>query len=228
MSVARDIVRDIRDLEPGSKLPPEPLLAERYGVARSSLREALRILEAQGLITVRPGPGGGPIVARVDSSDFARMASLYFHLSKATYQDVVNARLVLEPVMARLAAERGDPEANAALEQFVTLGPDVTESPTYLEKATGFHGLLSGLSGNPVLDLFGRSLKDVYTDRLEGVIFPMEARLRVHEDHAAIARAVIKGEAARAEKLMRVHMEEFVQFSIQRNPSVLEDIVNFG
>src|SRR5581483_7525231 len=65
--VALDIVRDIvaRNLKPGDKLPLESELLRQYRVSRSSLREALRLLEVQGLITIRPGPGGGTVVGRV-------------------------------------------------------------------------------------------------------------------------------------------------------------------
>ena len=225
--VAREIVHDMRGMTSGSKLPPEALMLDKYRVGRASLREALRLLEVQGLIVIRPGPGGGPVVASVDSRHFARMASLYFHLSGATYRDLVEARLVMEPVMARLAAERQDPQDLADLQRFVQVEPEGNEPGQYLRHSTEFHALLSGMSGNPVLDLMGRSLKDLYTDRLEGLIFPDEARARVQEEHAAIARAIVKGNAARAEKLMREHMVEFVQFAGQRNPGIFSEIVDW-
>lgn len=225
-SVARELVHDMRGMPSGTKLPPEAVMLEKYRVGRASLREALRLLEVQGLIVIRPGPGGGPVVASVDSRHFARMASLYFHLSTATYRDLMEARLVMEPVMARLAAERQDPKDLAELEQFI--GRKAGSDPhQYLQRATDFHGLLSGMSGNPVLDLMGRSLKDLYTDRLEGLVFPPETRERVEHEHAAIARAIVNGNAARAEKLMREHMLEFVEFAGERNPGVFTEIVDW-
>ncbi|HJQ65972.1 MAG TPA: GntR family transcriptional regulator, partial [Gemmatimonadales bacterium] len=93
--VARDILGDIvaRRLEPGTTLAAEASMLERYGVGRSSLREALRILETHGLIKIKPGPGGGPVVAAVNSKDFGRMASLYFHAIGANFLDLLRARL---------------------------------------------------------------------------------------------------------------------------------------
>ena len=85
-------------------------MLEKYQVGRASLREALRILEVQGIIAIRPGPGGGPMVAPFDSMNFARMTTLYLHLVGATYREVLEARIIMEPVMARLAAQRKDPE----------------------------------------------------------------------------------------------------------------------
>ncbi|MDQ1394798.1 MAG: GntR family transcriptional regulator, transcriptional repressor for pyruvate dehydrogenase complex [Acidimicrobiaceae bacterium] len=225
--LAREIVHDMRSLPPSTMLPPEAVMLDKYRVGRASLREALRILEVQGLIVIRPGPGGGPMVAAVDSRHFARMASLYFHLSAATYRDIVEARLVMEPVMARLAAERQVPESLSALEQYISAPGGPADDSSYLKNATGFHSLLSGLSSNPVLDLMGRSLKDIYTDRLEGLIFPPEARSRVEQDHAAIAKAILRGASTRAERLMRDHMVDFVKRAQERNPGVLDEIVDW-
>ena len=115
--MARMIVEDIVESgrEPGDALEPESLMLERFGISRASLREALRILETQGLITIKPGPRGGPSVAPVSSIDFGRMATLFFQVMHVTLGDVLEARLVIEPVMARMAAERHDPELNEQL-----------------------------------------------------------------------------------------------------------------
>src|SRR6476661_11165886 len=88
--VARLIVRDIveRDREPGDALEPESLMLERFGVSRASLREALRILETHGLITIKPGPGGGPSVGAVSSRDFGRMATLFFQVLRVDIGEV--------------------------------------------------------------------------------------------------------------------------------------------
>jgi DNA-binding FadR family transcriptional regulator len=224
--VAREIVHDMRSLPPATMLPPEATMLEKYRVGRASLREALRILEVQGLIVIRPGPGGGPMVAAVDSRHFARMASLYLHLSEATYRDVMEARMVMEPVMARLAAERQDPASLAELEA-VLAAAHPQDDAAYMASATGFHAVLSGMSSNPVLDLMGRSLKDIYTDHLEGVVFPPEARAKIHDDHSAIATAIAKGNASRAERLMREHMEDFARHAEERSPGVLDDVVDW-
>mgnify|MGYP003774453839 CR=1 FL=1 len=225
--LAREIVHDIRGMEPGTKLPSEVAMLQKYRVGRASLREALRLLEVQGLIVIRPGPGGGPVVAAVDSRHFGRMASLYFHVVEATYQDVAESRLVMEPVMARLAAERQNPDDLALLREFLDTAPVAHAPDEYVRRSTEFHSALSGMSGNPVLDLMGRSLKDIYTDRIEGMYFPVEARERVQEEHAAIARAIIAGDAANAENLMHQHMREFVDYAKARNPGIFVEIVDW-
>jgi GntR family transcriptional repressor for pyruvate dehydrogenase complex len=224
--IAREIVHDMRGKPPMTMLPAEAAMLEKYQVGRASLREALRVLEAQGIIIIRPGPGGGPMVAAVDSSDLARMSSLYFHLAGATYNEVLEARMALEPVMARRAAEREDRESLGELEALLTR-PQPEDEAEYLLQSSGFHSVVCGLSGNRVLDLQVRALKDLFADRIEGTTFPGAARERIVNDHRRIARAIISGNGARAEKLMREHMIEFLAFSVERNPGVLEETVQW-
>lgn len=224
--IAREIVADMRGLPPMSMLPPEAAMLEKYQVGRASLREALRILEVQGIIVIRPGPGGGPMVAAFDSMNFARTSTLFLHLVGATYREVLEARIIMEPVMARLAAQRKDREALSELEEFLKQAEPADETE-YLLQVGGFHGLLSGLSGNRVLDLEARSLKDMYADRIEGMVFPPEARQGITKQHKQIAQAIIAGNPARAEKLTRAHMEEYLFYSADRNPGVLDEVVQW-
>ncbi len=83
-------------------------MARQYGVSRASLREALRLLEVQGLIHLKPGPGGGPAVGTVEPANLARTASLYFHLGAATYGQLMQAQVLIEPLCAQLAAQHPD------------------------------------------------------------------------------------------------------------------------
>lgn len=225
--VARDIVADLVDKPPMTKLPGEAAMVEKYQVGRASIREALRILEVHGLITLRPGPGGGPTVVPFDPIHFARSSSLYLHMTKATYREVLEARLIFEPVMARLTAERNDPEVVALLQEYVALKEPEDEAE-YIQQTGGFHALLSSLSGNRVLDLQGGALRALYEDRVEGgMTFPAEMRNDILRDHQRIANAVISGNANRAEKLMRTHMEQYLFHAAERNPGVLDEVVGW-
>ncbi len=231
--LAREIVRDLRDLEPATMLPPEAVMLEKYRVGRASLREALRLLEVQGLIVIRPGPGGGPMVAQVDSVHYGRTSSLYYHMLGATYHDVVKARAVIEPALARVVAEQQDPEHMAALEAFLAHQKENTAEPgtdadyqRYVNESSGFHAMLAGLAGNPVLSLAAHSLQDILLDRVNG-LFPPDERLGVEQAHARIAKAILKGDAIAVEKMMREHMLEYVQAAEDRHPGMMDETVDW-
>lgn len=100
--IARYLVRDIfaDGFAPGDILPTESELLVRYEVGRPALREAIRILEAQDLIWVKRGPGGGPVVASATPEAFGRTASLFFRLAGVTFRELVEARVAIDPMSA--------------------------------------------------------------------------------------------------------------------------------
>lgn len=229
--VSREIVHAIVDqgLEPGAKLASEGEMLEQFGVGRATLREALRILEVNGLIQIRPGPGGGPIVAGVKSHDFGRMSTLYYHMTGATFRELAEARRAMEPVMARLAAERADPDQFDRLRRSIERADaaSVREEGNWARVSTDFHATVASMSGNRVLDLFAESLKDVWFDRIYGLMYPVDAREQVRRDHEAIAGAIIKGDGKKAEKLMAAHMDEFQGFVAQRYHGLLDEVIDW-
>lgn len=227
--VARVIARDIADraLAPGTALEPESVMIERYQVSRASLREALRILEIQGLISIKPGPGGGPLVSDVSSQDFGRMATLYFQVLGITFRELVAARLLIEPVMAGLAAESDDDEAKEDLVRIARAGWDAKDSGDWLALSDTFHAHVLSISGNAVLNLVARSLKDVYTDRVSGLAFPESDRDRVRTAHDAIAKAIVRCESTRARRLMEEHMREYAAAVEDRYPTLMDELVDW-
>lgn len=230
-TIARQIAKDIvaRDLEVGAKLPPEAVMIEQLGVARATLREALRLLEVQGLIAIKPGPGGGPVVAGAPSLAFGRTSTLFFQMRGATFRELNEARLVLEPLMARLAAERQDASGLERLARSVSSGQDtvVGDDRSWAQSSADFHGVVTSMSGNRILDLIVESLKEVWFDRVAGTIYGPEARERVRKEHEAVARAIAAGNGARAERLMRKHMEEFTAEVASKYPGMLDEVVDW-
>lgn len=204
-------------------------MLKTYRVGRGSLREALRILETQGLITIKPGPGGGPVVAGVHSDSFGRMATAYFFASQATFRELLEARLVMEPVMARQAAEQQDPTSIAKLKEVLegSEGVASVDDRKYVRAASDFHDVVAGMSGNRILDLIARGIKDIYLDRIRGIHFPSADRQRIAGVHEEIANAIIAADTERAERLMREHMEEFAAVAEERFPGLMDSIVDW-
>src|SRR5260370_22390377 len=110
----RRIVREMKD---GETLPPEAVLMERFGVARQTLRDALRILEGEGLLTIRRGVHGGAVVHRPDASVTARSAALVLESRGATLTDVYQARAMIEPPCAAMLARHASPGDIATLRE---------------------------------------------------------------------------------------------------------------
>ena len=228
--VAHKILRDISQngLTTGDHLPNELAMLEDYGVGRGTLREALRVLETCGLISLKPGPRGGPVVESVQPEDFGRMLSLFCQFAGVTYRQVVEARLILEPVAARLAAERQE-ASNAAhdLELLAAEGKDSREVADYLRTTGDFHASVVDLSGNSLVTLVCQSLAAIYRDRVYGVIFPTRRQKGVHSVHAYIAAAIVKGDGPLAESLMKHHMEEYAGYVAKKHPSLLDEVVTW-
>jgi DNA-binding FadR family transcriptional regulator len=239
--LARRILRDIvtRSLEPGTKLPSEALMLERYKVGRASLREGLRILEVYGLIWIKPGPGGGPVVADVNSIDFARSATFFYHAVGATLNELVEARMHLEPLMARLAAERLTDDSAEALrhalarEQTSLEAQNATvQAPPLPAEDAGdwwpalFHKVVGDMSGNRVMSLFGQSVVDIYVERIS-TVSAVDRRSQVHSAHDEIGTAILKGQPQKAERLMREHMEEVAATFADRFPGLTDEILDW-
>jgi DNA-binding FadR family transcriptional regulator len=69
--------------------------------------------------------------------------------------------------------------------------------------------VVNGISGNPIIDLFSTALVDMFVDRIVGIVYPQGLRQAVVRQHIAIGRAILRGNAPQAERLMRSHMEEY-------------------
>ncbi|HEY1280826.1 MAG TPA: FadR/GntR family transcriptional regulator [Acidimicrobiales bacterium] len=231
--IARRIVRDIArsGLAPGTMLPPEAVMLQRFRVGRASLREALRLLEVYGLIAIKPGPGGGPVVQDVTSREFARAATFYFHLHGSSFRDLLDARCAIEPLMARLAASGGDPAALLKLERDQAAARQAFEQgdrEAWIRLTREFHSQVAGASGNRILDLFGASLKELYHERMVvGRIEPLDNAAKVVHEHEAVTRAILDGRADDAERLMQKHMESFTAITMKGVPGLLDDVLDW-
>jgi DNA-binding FadR family transcriptional regulator len=230
-TVARQILRDIKrqGLEPGSMLPPESAMLDRFNIGRGSLREALRILEVNGLVTIKTGPGGGPIVAGHDPRNFGQMSTLHLQSIGATYRELLEARLEYESLLARKAAEQPDDEAGklvrAAMEASENRVPD---DSGYASVTTGFHATVCSAGGNPVLALAANSIQSIWSVRVTSVLFAPEDRPLVFQQHEQITRAIEKHEAKRAERLMREHMQHYQEYCEVRYPARMDDVVDWS
>jgi GntR family transcriptional repressor for pyruvate dehydrogenase complex len=209
--VAQRIVNDVVNdgLDVGARLPSEAEMITSYGVSRETLREALRLLEVQGMISIRRGPGGGPTVEAVNAGFLARTASLYFHLAGASYDEVFAAWQQVEPPLAARAAANPD---RARVKELLTpfLSEDVTTDPAFATKS--MHEVVISLSGNRVMRLMASLVGHIVSDQVMQSLPYSKAGDLVAHDHAEIAEAIIKGHKRRAQDLMDAHITKLYDY----------------
>ena len=224
--VAVEIVRDIvaQRLSTGDRLPLEAAMGEQYGVSRASLREALRLLEVQGLIWLKPGPGGGPVVGSVEPAHLARTVSLYFHLGAATYAQLMETQVLLEPICAQLAAH--NPDRREAMQPFVETAEPRSE-PEYRQHTVDFHGAVYALAGNPVLSLLTQAVTQIVTDHVVATMDPVELHADILDEHAALARAIGAGQVEKARRLMSEHFQAQHDYYAERSPARLAELIEW-
>src|SRR5690348_7282197 len=146
MLVAQRIVRDIvrGGMRPGDLLPPERMMLETYDTGRGTLREALRLLEFQGVIALKPGPGGGPILMNPAPSHLASTLQLLMQLNQAPYRVIVEVRTALEPMISQLAAERITDESLSELAGTVEQMRDSSDDrDSFLDSNRRFHTVIA-------------------------------------------------------------------------------------
>lgn len=232
--VARDVVHSITaaGLQPGDSLPSESQMLEQYGVSRESLREGLRLLEVQGMISIRRGPGGGPVVGTVDSANLGRMEALFFHLAGATYDELFEAWVFAESTLARMAASNPD----AALREQVMdpyLSGDVEDDDhhvdldVYVSGHEGFHGAVAGLAGNRVFQLTFRAYGQVVAHHFSTVGDVRKLHKKLVDDHLKLAQAIVDGDGEIASSLMHEHLSQVVEINRKELGSLLEGPVGW-
>jgi DNA-binding FadR family transcriptional regulator len=202
------------DVVSGSPLPNETELMREYEVARQTVREALRVLETEGLIEVQRGAGGGARVRVPDIAAASRHCALLLQLRGATVADVYEVRLMLEPTAARLAAEREPRRAARALDGIIAEEEAMIGGATSLRvHAMRFQEALVGLAGNPALELLVRLLHDLVARQVVAPALPEEdrerrlgLRRRLVRAQRDVTAAIREGRGEDAERLWRRYL----------------------
>jgi len=187
------------ELAPGSRLPSERDLAARWGVSRSSVREALQELCAKRLVDRSPGRG---TVVRETSDDVRALLGLGDHEP----DDAAELRLVIEPQIAALAAERATRSAIVTLDETLRRADASQSAERSVELDQEFHLLLAQATGNPLLSTM-LGLANTWTlDHRRQSHRTRRARQESIEGHALILQAVVAGDAAAASQAMSAHL----------------------
>ncbi len=228
--VAQQIVGQITraGLEPGSRLASEREMLQQFDVGRGTLRESLRFLEMQGVVTMKPGPGGGPLVNTPDAQDFGTSLALYMELLSTPFRSIVEARQLLEPAMAAQAAQRREAVHLDQIRTAVDLMEQhVDDEDEFLHQNEAFHDAIAWSSGNPLFGLLTASLHWITDGTALGVDYPESRRAAVVAAHRSIYEAIEAGEVDRARSEMGRHIDEFARYLRRYYPKVWDGAVRW-
>lgn len=229
--VAKRIVDDIRrgNNAPGDKLPAEPSMIQTYQVGRGTLRESLRFLELQGVISLKPGPGGGPIVEKPDASNLATTLLLMLQFENARFGSVVEARQGIEPLLARLAAQHITTSMQTELEATVSdMRDGLNDTDMFLHANRRFHLVLARASENPVYSSFLEALIGIVDGTQFGVSYPPHRRSAILRAHTKIYEAVAEHDGDSSATAMQAHMQEYANYIARKFPDALLDPVTWS
>jgi DNA-binding FadR family transcriptional regulator len=209
-------------------------MVKHYGVGRTSVREALRLLETQGLVIMRQGTGGGPVVGAPDGRDFGQTLTMYLQIHHTRFKQIIVAMAELDGVLAAMLAQKvkdGDvglvDELVAASEAELT---GLRTNAEYIETGVNFHDLMRKLADNDVLDLTTAAVAHIFNDRTLGVHnykLSREERATIGKQHRAIAQAIRRGDVAKARRLAANHIKELGVLMVELYPAVLEEVVDW-
>ena len=199
-------------LRVGSVLPNERDLSARAGLSRASVREALRILEVEGLIATRTGRNGGSEVVRPSLSTIERSIGIFIRGQNIRLESVLEVREAIEPQAARLAAlHRNDDDLQALHTCHERLIRDLDDVQAFLEANLDWHVAVVLASHNELLGAFVRaSAQTVYQGTQLSEFSTPEVRRAVVKAHEAVMQAIEARDADAAWRRMSRHVGAYV------------------
>lgn len=210
------------EVREGDRLPNEQEMMALYGAGRPTVREALRLLETRGLVVLKTGPGGGPIVRRPPKGSLSEALSLVLQVEGASFADVTDARIALEPMIARRAAERITDEQLAELDDSIRrLRDHPGDHTVFVAENQRFHTLIAEAAQSVVLDVFVSTLQTIADGVRVGVQYSARKQAAIATAHATIVEALRNRDPEGAERAMRDHLAEAERYWRHRYPELM-------
>ncbi|HLW61330.1 MAG TPA: FadR/GntR family transcriptional regulator [bacterium] len=199
-------------LAAGDQLPSEKDLAEQFALSRITVRDALRVLESEGLIEIKVGARGGAFVAKPTAQRVSESLTTLLRLQQITIVELTEARLAVEPYVAALAAKRATAADIAAMGQAIEDARAGREAgdPRFMPHSVAFHIALADAAKNQVLRFTVNSFRTPFYEALAHL--PAAAMAgRAIADHQSILQAIKARDAQRARRLMHKHLTYFAE-----------------
>ncbi len=197
-------------LEAGQVLPNEIELARQMGVSRPVIREALRFLQAQGLVRINRGTKGGAVVGHIDHLFLLENMADLIRLRRLTVEHLVQVRQFVEPEVFRLAALNATDQDLLALQELVERTEQEADLDLKRELNAEFHRQVGRACGNPIYAALVNRVLD-FTLAFVNTLKPKHLILHKDEEHRLILRALQKRNARRAARLLLQHVHALNQ-----------------
>lgn len=230
MLVAQRIVQDALrgNIKPGDLLEPERTMLEKYQTGRGTLREALRLLEFQGVISLKPGPRGGPVFQNPDASHLGSTLVLLMQLQSAPFRNIAEVRTALEPMISNMAATRMTDDSLVELRSTVDqMKDDLDDQYSFLDANKRFHDIIAWSSGNALFGYIVDSLLGIMDGTIIGIDYPSPRRAAILKAHVSIFEALNARDAGESEARMRTHIDEYVRYAQRKFPEVLDQVIQW-
>ena len=196
------------ELKPGDKLPSDRALSAEYDVSRSSIREALKVLSALGLITILPGQG--TFIAHEHTDFFLAPLTWTLFISQNNVNHLLEMRRVLETETAWLAAERADSASLEELEERyakMQAAYQAKDFKLFLDSDLNFHLAIAQCSGNPIYYRLLQTSRKVLSHISGSGMMTMEELHEIANEHSDIYAAIREKDPQNAKLKMQAHLE---------------------
>lgn len=197
-------------LDSSQRLPSDAELAKTLHVSVGTVREALHLLEHDGIVKIKKGPGGGIFV--LNSSHLKLVEKTFFSLcwDEVPFEVLLEARIAIEDRIARLSAVRATEEDLKVLRNNIKeMEKAINNIIIFIRKDTDFHVSLAQAAKNQVLLIFMNTLKEIHNRVISYETLDKSLSLKAIEFHWAIYQAVSKHDEEEAAQTMRAHLKYF-------------------
>jgi len=199
--------RIVRNLKPGDMLPPERELVKKFRVSRSSVRDAIRSLEAVGL--VEPRQGVGTVVREVSADAVAAPVASVLRQKRRMINDLLDVRNIIEPALAGRAALHASAGQIAEMQAILARQEEkVRRGELAIEEDSAFHYAIALAADNSVMIELVRVLMDILRETRERWLQGQGRAEKSLAGHLRILAALQQGNASAADAAMRQHLSE--------------------
>jgi GntR family transcriptional repressor for pyruvate dehydrogenase complex len=193
--VSNEIKKQIASgtLKPGDRLPPENELARNFNVSRQTIREAMRILELSGFLSIKRGVKGGPIIENTISSRVSKALAEAIQMGPATFDDFVLAwREIEKAILVQVVKNADEGDLQALGENILTAKKELENGIPVFKSIRKFHQNIAKASKNHIFELLIESLMVVYAEFLSRLETDPERARKVITIHENLLKAIAK------------------------------------